>query len=295
MDARIFAAILPILGILAVRMTDIQTRHPKKNTETDGRTRQYKKNHGRKWTAFRNSVAISNNHIAYLEAHLETLSLLEGEKKVDDEFEGKGAKVWKELGCESQQLTIPPLTPMMPSTSQQADTADSVASMVKKHQGSSMSAGVDQWSMLGLGQDQKTEEKDKQGLGKIEDKGKVSPQRTVQLGVASSAGFIQVPPPISPRMGGAAPGAVPAVGGAGGHMKLEPPAKFTGKGFPTVGTGLKRLQTGWSCPHALQTNGSISLVLGWRRVLVAGSGRRRPISAQVTRHPERTGGSSLGK
>ena len=70
---------------------------------------------------------------------------------------------------------MPPLTPVVPSTSQQADTADSVASMAKKGQGSLMSAGVDQWSMLGLGQDQKTEEKDKQGLGKIEDKGKLSP------------------------------------------------------------------------------------------------------------------------
>ena len=48
--------------------------------------------------------------------------------------------------------------------------------MAKKHQGSLMSAGVDQWSMLGLGQEQKIEEKDKQGPGKIEDKGKVSPR-----------------------------------------------------------------------------------------------------------------------
>ena len=40
-----------------------------------------------------------------------------------------------------------------------------------------MSAVVDQWSMLGLGQDQKTEEKDKQGHGKVEDKGKLSPRR----------------------------------------------------------------------------------------------------------------------
>ena len=74
-----------------------------------------------------------DNHIAYLETQLENLSLLEREKKVDDEFEGKGAKVWKELGRESPQLTMPPLTPVMPSTSQQADTADSVASMAKKH------------------------------------------------------------------------------------------------------------------------------------------------------------------
>ena len=39
-----------------------------------------------------------DNHIAYLEAQLENLSLVEEDKKVDDEFEGKGAKVWKELG-----------------------------------------------------------------------------------------------------------------------------------------------------------------------------------------------------
>ena len=36
-DARIFAPILPILGISAVRMTDIRTRHPKKTRKwTDG-------------------------------------------------------------------------------------------------------------------------------------------------------------------------------------------------------------------------------------------------------------------
>ena len=58
-----------------------------------------------------------DNHIAYLKAQLENLSLLEEEKKVDDEFEGKGAKVWRELGHESPQLTMPPLTPMMRSTS----------------------------------------------------------------------------------------------------------------------------------------------------------------------------------
>ena len=34
-----------------------------------------------------------DNHIAYLEAQLENLSLAEEDKKVDDEFEGKGAKV----------------------------------------------------------------------------------------------------------------------------------------------------------------------------------------------------------
>ena len=43
-----------------------------------------------------------------------------------------------------------------------------------------MSAGVDQWSMLGLGHDDKIEEKDKQGHGKDEDKGKLSSRCMVQ-------------------------------------------------------------------------------------------------------------------
>ena len=97
-----------------------------------------------------------------------------------------------------------------------------------------MSAGVDHWSMLKLGRDDKIEEEDKQGHGKGEDKGKLSPQRVVQLGAASSTGFIRVPPTLLPCMGGATPGPVPAVGGAKGHMKLEPLAKFTGKGFHTI-------------------------------------------------------------
>ena len=77
-------------------------------------------------------------------------------------------------------------------------------------------------------------EKDKKSAGKGEDKGKLSPRRMVLLGAASSTGFMGIPPPVSPGRGGSAPGPVPAVGTAGGHMKLEPPAKFTGKGFPTV-------------------------------------------------------------
>ena len=120
-----------------------------------------------------------DNHIAYLEAQLENSSLAEEGKKVDDEFEGKGAKVWKELGRRSPQPTMPPLTLVMPSTNQQADTVDSVASMAKKRQGSLTSAGMDQWSMLGLEQNDKIEEKDKQGHGKGEDKGKLSPQHVV--------------------------------------------------------------------------------------------------------------------
>ena len=62
-----------------------------------------------------------DNHIAYLEAQLENVSLAEEDKKMDDEFEGKGAKAWKELGRGSPQPTMPPLTPVMPSTIQQAD------------------------------------------------------------------------------------------------------------------------------------------------------------------------------
>ena len=88
--------------------------------------------------------------------------------------------------------------------------------------------------MLRLGCEDKNEEKDKQGQGKGEDKGKLSPRHVVQPGVASSIGFIRVPPPLSPRVGGAAVGPVLAIGGIGGHMKLEPPAKLTGKGFPIV-------------------------------------------------------------
>ena len=88
--------------------------------------------------------------------------------------------------------------------------------------------------MLGLGREDKNEEKDKQGQGKGEDKGKLSPLRVVQLGAACSTSFVRVPPPLSPRVGGAAMGPVLAMGGIGGHMKLEPPAKFTRKGFSTI-------------------------------------------------------------
>ena len=106
--------------------------------------------------------------------------------------------------------------------------------MARKRQGPLTSAGVDQWSMLGMGRDDKIEEKNKQGHGKREDKGKLSPWRVVQPRAAFSTGFVRVPPPLSPCMGGVALGLVPAVGTVGGHMKLEPLVKFTGKGFPTI-------------------------------------------------------------
>ena len=90
-----------------------------------------------------------------------------------------------------------------------------------------MSAGLDQWSVLGLRHDDKTAKKYSHGKG--EDKGELSPWHVVQLGAASSTGFVRVLPPLSPCMGGAASGPVPAVGGIGAHMKLEPLAEFIGK------------------------------------------------------------------
>ena len=39
-----------------------------------------------------------DNHIAYVEAQMENLSLAEEGKNVDDEFQGKEVKVWEELG-----------------------------------------------------------------------------------------------------------------------------------------------------------------------------------------------------
>ena len=100
--------------------------------------------------------------------------------------------------------------------------------MAWKHEGSSASARVDQWSLLG--HEDRKEEKDKQGHGK----GKLSPRHVVQLGAASSTTFVRVVPPLLPHMGGTALGPISAVGGAGGHMKLEPPTKFTGKGLPII-------------------------------------------------------------
>ena len=115
-----------------------------------------------------------DNHIDYLEAQLEDLSREEEDKKVDDESESKGTKVWKEIERGSLQPTMPLLTPAVPSTSQQANTMNLVASIARKHQRPLMLVGVDQWSMLGLRRDDKIEEKDKQGHGKGEDKGKLS-------------------------------------------------------------------------------------------------------------------------
>ena len=103
--------------------------------------------------------------------------------------------------------------------------------MAQKRKGSLTLARVDQWSMLGLGCADIKEGKDKWSHGKSEDKGKLSPRHVVR-------------PPFSPRMGGVASGLVPAVGGIGGHMKLEPPPKFTRKGFATIQDWLEET-TNW--------------------------------------------------
>ena len=72
----------------------------------------------------------------------------------------------------SPQLIVSPLNLVVPSTNQQANTMDLVASMAQKREGTSTSAGIDQWSMLG--HEDIKEEKDKKGYGKGEDKGKLS-------------------------------------------------------------------------------------------------------------------------
>ena len=182
-----------------------------------------------------------DNHIAYLEAQLAGLSVAEEEEqKLDDDLEARGATIVQKLGLEDPQTTQPPVTPVVPS----ANTADSVASIARNRQGPSTSAGAEPWSMLERSRRDKMEEKDKQGTGKIEDKGKLSPRRVVLLGAASSIGFMGIPPPVSPGRGGSVPGPVPTVGNVGGHMKLEPPAKFLGKDFLLSGIGLRKQQTG---------------------------------------------------
>ena len=80
----------------------------------------------------------------------------------------------------SPQSTMPPLTLAVPSISQQADTVDSVASMARKHGGSLMSAGVDQWSLLGLRHENIKEKKDKQGHRKNENKVEMCLQQRLQ-------------------------------------------------------------------------------------------------------------------
>ena len=86
----------------------------------------------------------------------------------------------------------------------------------------------------------KTKKEEKIELGEMVDDrsaGNIaSAMRMIHPGVASSTiHWTATIPPVIP-VGGATNAPTPAliVGGMGGHMKLEPPSKFTGKGFPTV-------------------------------------------------------------
>ena len=117
---------------------------------------------------------------------------------------------------------------MVPSTSQHVETADSVASMVRNRDANPVAS-----SRIGkrvLGEDR----------GNIDDKGKLSLRLMVQRGAASSTNFMGVPPPLLPCRGHAKLALGPVVGGIGGHMKLEPQAKFIGKGFPIIPDWLRK-------------------------------------------------------
>ena len=70
--------------------------------------------------------------------------------------------------------------------------------------------------------------------GKVDDKGKLSPRLMVQPRATLLTSFMGVSLPLSPRRGLATTASGPVVGGIGGHIKLEPPAKFTRKGLHTV-------------------------------------------------------------
>ena len=164
-----------------------------------------------------------DNHIGYLEAQLEGLSFVEEDKNVVDDPEDKWAKVWTKLGRAIPLLTVPPLILVVPFTSQHGEIADFVTSMPRKLDKPLMS--VEQIGPSPMMQQK--EKVDKNGHGKTEDKGELSPQHMVHSGAASSTSFIGVLPPQSPCRGGATLGLGPAVGGASGHMKLEPQAKLT--------------------------------------------------------------------
>ena len=64
-----------------------------------------------------------DKHIAYLEAQMEGWSFAEEDRTKVDHPKDKRVKIWKEL-------ILPLITLVVPSTSQQTDTADSVASMI---------------------------------------------------------------------------------------------------------------------------------------------------------------------
>ena len=159
-----------------------------------------------------------DNRIACLEAQLEGLLLAQ-------DPDAKRSEAWLELVKPSTEKTsqaTPPLIPMMPSTSQHVEKADLVAFVV-------CNRDPDPAALSGTGKRVPSEDQ-----GKVDNKGKLSPQLMVEPGATSSTSFMGVSPPFSPRKGHAALVSGLVVGGIGGHMKLEPPTKFTRKGFPTI-------------------------------------------------------------
>ena len=73
--------------------------------------------------------------------------------------------------------------------------------------------------------------------GKVDDTSAGNTEGSMQMihsGATSSTIHRTALVPPSIPVGGAVAAPAPVVGGMGGHMKLEPPTKFTGKGFPTV-------------------------------------------------------------
>ena len=126
----------------------------------------------------------------------------------------------------------------MPSTSQHIDTADSVAS-VPRHRETGQSLCIGHQNALGkwLSDDDEEKENKTKMSGKVDDTSAGNTEgsmRMIHLGATLSTVHQTATAPPIILVGGVAPAPTPAVGGMGGHMKLEPPAKFTGKGFPTV-------------------------------------------------------------
>ena len=111
---------------------------------------------------------------------------------------------------------------MVPSTSQHVKIVNSIASVVHSSD-TKPTASLGTGKMV-PGEDQR----------KVDDKGKLSPRLIMQARATLSTGFMGVLPPLSPCRERAVLASILAMGGIGGHMRLEPPTKFTGKGFPIV-------------------------------------------------------------
>lgn len=159
-----------------------------------------------------------DSHTAYLEARLKGISL-------------------PDIGEQNTWQTLPPLTPTVPFTSQQGETADSVTSVTCKRDIGFLKVGGQENPSTMLLKDTKYEKCNKNCQSKIDDKGKLPLQHIIYPGTASSIGrFVDVPPPppLSLCTGHVALGTRRAMGEINGHMKLEQLASFIGKGFPIV-------------------------------------------------------------